>query len=145
MTTLPAGPRTAPPPPPPVEGRPTALVALLAELAEATDALTIAVERHDLAGLLAANDRAEALTSRVDGLVGALTEADRAGLDRARIVTLRERLEAAARRNAYLIERAWALDAATMRLLAGLGRPDPASAAGAYAVAPGGTWLDRQA
>ena len=49
---------------------------------------------------------------------------DRERLDRRRIRALCERIDVAVRRNAYLIERAWALDAATMRLLAGLGAPD---------------------
>jgi hypothetical protein len=102
--------------------RASALAAALEDLADASDTLTIAVERHDLAGLLAASDRADRLTTRVAGLAAALEPADRTQLDGARIAGLRERLSISARRNAYLIERAWALDAATMRLLAGLGQ-----------------------
>ena len=64
-------------PRPPIEGRaPTgapggsraaALAAALEDLADASDTLTIAVERHDLPGLLAASDRAERLTGTVSG------------------------------------------------------------------------------
>ena len=35
-----------------------AITATLSELAEATDSLTVAVERHDLAALVAANESA---------------------------------------------------------------------------------------
>ena len=137
----PASSRAAPGP----AGRPAALVATLTELADATDDLTIAVERHDLAGLLDANDRAEALTARADGLANALDDADRARLDPRQVLALRERLDTAARRNAYLIERAWALDAATMRLLAGLGRPAPETPAATYSTPAPAAYLDRQA
>ena len=129
----------------PREGRPAALVASLTELADATDELTIAVERHDLAALLAANERAEMLTARADALANALDDADRAVLDPVRILALRERLDTAARRNAYLIERAWALDAATMRLLISLGRPSADSPMSTYAAPTSATYLDRQA
>ena len=100
--------------------RAAALSVALEDLADASDTLTIAVERHDLPALVAASDRAERLTERVAGLAGGLDAADRVELDGSRIARLRERLAVSARRNAYLIERAWALDAATMRLLAGL-------------------------
>lgn len=99
-----------------------ALSTALEDLADVSDTLTIAVERHDLPGLIAASDRAERLTERVAGLASTLDQVDRVELDGARIVGLRDRLSVSARRNAYLIERAWALDAATMRLLAGLGQ-----------------------
>lgn len=102
--------------------RAAALAAALEDLADASDTLTIAVERHDLPGLLAASDRAEHLTGRVAGLASSLDPVDRIELDGQRISGLRERLSVSARRNAYLIERAWALDAATMRLLAGVGQ-----------------------
>jgi hypothetical protein len=102
--------------------RAAALAAALEDLADASDTLTIAVERHDLASLLAASERAERLTGRVAGLASHLEPIDRIELDGERIAGLRDRLSISARRNAYLIERAWALDAATMRLLAGLGQ-----------------------
>ncbi len=126
-------------------GRPAALVAALGDLADATDSLTIAVERHDLAGLLAANDRAEALTARADAIARELDDLDRARLDPGVILGLRDRLDTAARRNAYLIERAWALDAATMRLLAGLGRPSSETPIATYAAPASAAYLDRQA
>ncbi len=111
--------------------RPAALLAALGELAGAAASLTAAVERHDLAALVAANERAEILSARVGDLANALTDADRARLDLARMAALRDRLDLAARRNAYLIERAWAVDAATMRLLVGLGRSGSATDLGA--------------
>lgn len=137
----------------PTEGfRPTgwsdvsaALVDALSKLAASTDALTIAVERHDLAGLLAATDRAEVLTGKITEISAGLTDADRPGLDAERILALRDRLDVAARRNAYLIERAWALDAATMRLLASLGRPAPDVPLQSYAPPSVPGYLDRQA
>ena len=102
--------------------RAAALAAALEDLADASDTLTIAVERHDLPSLLAASDRAERLTGRVADIAAVLDPVDRVELDGPRIAGLRDRLSVSARRNAYLIERAWALDAATMRLLAGLGQ-----------------------
>ena len=105
--------------------RAAALSTALEQLADTSDLLTIAVERHDLPGLVDASDRAEALTEHVAGLVSVLSDLDRVELDAPRITGLRARLAESARRNAYLIERAWALDAATMRLLAGLAIPTP--------------------
>ncbi len=126
-----------------VGARPS-LIATLTELADATDALTIAVERHDLAALIAANERAEALTIEINDLVASLTPLEKSALDRPRIAALQDRLEVAARRNAYLIERAWALDAATVRLLMNLGRTEGLTAG--YTTAPSSaTYLDRQA
>jgi hypothetical protein len=134
----------------PAGSRAAALAVALEDLADASDTLTIAVERHDLPSLLAASDRAERLTGRVAGLAATLDPIDRIELDGARIAGLRDRLSVSARRNAYLIERAWALDAATMRLLAGLGQggadaaPDRPMAA--YRPAAGAVLhLDREA
>jgi hypothetical protein len=134
----------------PTGTRAAALAAALEDLADASDTLTIAVERHDLPGLIAASDRAERLTERVGGLAATLDPADRTQLDGPRIAGLRERLGISARRNAYLIERAWALDAATMRLLAGLGHggadASPDRPMAAYHPAPGAVLhLDREA
>ena len=130
--------------------RSAALAGALEALADASDNLTIAVERHDLPALIAASDRAETLTDRVAGLVAGLDAVDRMDLDGARIAGLRERLAISARRNAYLIERAWALDAATMRLLAGLGQggadASPDRPMAAYQPASGAALhLDREA
>jgi len=58
---------------------------------------------------------------------------------------LSERLAAGSRRNAYLIEQAWAVDAALMRLLLGLGKVGADGAFGGYASNPGPTYVDRQA
>jgi hypothetical protein len=117
--------------------RAIALTSALDELVDATDALTVAVERHDLGALIAASDRAEVLTTRVDTIVAELGPVDRVDLDLARIAELSDRLAVGARRNAYLIERAWALDASTMRLLAGLGQERP----GALGDRPGSGYL----
>jgi hypothetical protein len=131
--------------------RAAALTAALDELVESTDALTIAVERHDLAALVAASNRAETLTTRVNAIASELSPVDRIELDAPRIAQVSERLAVGARRNAYLIERAWALDAATMRLLAGLGQDRPETGFGdrpmnSYMSAPApALYLDRDA
>jgi hypothetical protein len=124
---------------------PSALVEDLAELATSTDDLTAAVNRHDLAALLAANGRAEELVARLRARSGDLTDVERGRLDMVRVRVLQDRIDVAARRNAYLIERAWAVDAATMRLLASLGRPAGDGPGGPYAPPPGPGYLDRQA
>ena len=131
--------------PPASVDRPLALVTALGELADATDSLTVAVEHHDLAALVIANECAEALAEWIKDLSVALTDADRVRIDHVRIRALRERIERGARRNAYLIERAWAVDAATMRLLASLGRPDPDVPLHSYAPPSAPGYLDRQA
>jgi hypothetical protein len=117
----------------------------LADLADATDSMTSAVERHDLARLVATNERAEALAARIGELSGSLTDADRTRLDHGRMRALCERIDTAVRRNACLIERAWALDAATMRLLAGLGRVATDTPLHPYAQPSTPGYLDRQA
>ena len=122
-----------------------ALAEHLGELADASDSLTTAVEHHDLAGLEAANERAEALTVRIGDLAAGMTTADRVRVDNRRVRALRERIDVAARRNAYLIERAWAVDAATMRLLASLGRPAPDVALQPYAQPSAPAYFDRKA
>jgi hypothetical protein len=117
----------------------------LQDLADVTDALTRAVECHDLAGLVASNDRAEALAARIGETSAGLTDADRERLDRQRVRGLCERIDLAVRRNAYLIERAWALDAVTMRLLAGLGRTGADASPHSYAQPSAPGYVDRQA
>ena len=135
----------------PGSSRGAALAVALEHLADASDTLTIAVERHDLAALIAASDRAERLTEQVAGLAAELEPSERSALDSKRIAGLRERLAVSARRNAYLIERAWSLDAATMRLLAGVGTDaaDGGTAerpTGGYRPAPvSAIYLDREA
>lgn len=131
---------------PPADGdRAPALLVALGELAEAADSLTHAIEGHDLAGLLAAIERAETLGGRVDELAAGFTDLDRARLDPVRFAAVRDRLTRAARRNAYLIEQAWALDAATLRLLASLGRPPAETPVAPYAPSAAAGCLDRQA
>jgi hypothetical protein len=131
--------------------RASALTFALDELVDATDALTIAVERHDLVALVAASDRAEVLTVRVDSIAAELNPVDRIELDGPRIAELTDRLAVGARRNAYLIERAWALDAATMRMLVGLGQersdglPGERPGSGYMTAAAPALYLDREA
>jgi hypothetical protein len=117
----------------------------LADLVVACDATTTALERRDLPGLIAANERAEALMDRIRERATDLNDSDLSHADTDPARVLRERIDRATRRNAYLIERAWALDAATMRLLASLGRPAPDQATHPYAPPNGPGYLDRQA
>jgi hypothetical protein len=122
---------------------PPSLAATLTELAEVADAMTAAVERHDLAALQASTERADALTQQARALTGERRPADAASAGPSaagpapvatvtpELQAVGERLAAAARRNAYLIEHAWAVDAATMRLIAGLASGgSPASGGG---------------
>lgn len=99
-------------------------MAALRELVDAADAIAAAVEVHDRVALEAANARAEGLADEVGQLIARLGPGEAVdladpGFGLRPIVS---RLRAAGRRNALLIERAWALDAATTRLLAGLAR-----------------------
>ncbi len=138
-----------------MSARAIGFMAALTELADACDALTAAVEGHELAALVGATERAERGAAQVGRLGGELDDGDRLDLDAGRVRQLGDRLAGSARRNAFLIERAWALDAATMRLLIGLaggGIPavggDGALPAGAaeYTRTPRpSAWLDRQA
>lgn len=117
----------------------------LADLAATCDATTDALEHRDLPALVAANEQAERLTARIREHAAGLTDADRMSVDTDPARALRERINRAAQRNAYLIERAWALDAATMRLLASLGRPPLDLAVRPYSPPDGPGYLDRQA
>jgi len=130
------------------------LLAALRELVELTDRMTHAVEGHDLAGLTAATEAAGAMSGRVGELDAALTPAERATLDTTTVAALSGRLRIGARRNAYLIEHAWAFDAALLRLLMRLGMGEPAAgpsgaspAFAGYATVPAGTaaYFDRHA
>lgn len=123
----------------------SALTAALGRLAEATDGMADAVTRHDRLALARSNEQAEALVDDVNRLAAALTDEDRALLGPAGIPALCERLSTAARRNAYLIEHAWAVDAALMRLLLGLGKIGADGAVGGYATNPGPSYVDREA
>ena len=122
-----------------------ALAIALSRLVAASDGVADAVTRHDRVALVASNEKADGLVNEISGLASALSPEDRAMLAEVGVPVLCRRLAVGARRNAYLIERAWATDAALMRLLLGLGRAGPDGAVGGYAVAPGPTCVDRGA
>jgi hypothetical protein len=123
----------------------SALKAALGRLATASDGVADAVTRHDRLALTRCNEQSEALVGEVNGLIAALSPEDRAGVGEIGIPALIARLDAGARRNAYLIERAWSVDAALMRLLLGLGRVGPDGTVGGYSANPGPAYVDRQA
>ena len=122
-----------------------ALTTALTRLAEVADLVTAAVQRHDRAALEDCNARSEVLVAEVGKLTGSLTAEDRTLLEESGVTALGERLAAAARRNAYLIEQAWAVDAALMRLLVGVGKSSAEGAAGAYGTPPAPAYVDREA
>lgn len=117
---------------------------LLEALAEAGDALTAALVAHDLRGVTSATRAAEALVGRLDAIAADL--AARCP-DRLSLSALTARIGAGARRNALLLESAWATDAEILRLLATAAMEQDAGS-GTYAppvsTAPAG-WLDRSA
>jgi hypothetical protein len=123
----------------------SALTTALTGLVAASDGVADAVTRHDRIALTRCNEEADALVDEVNRLTAALTAEDKKLLGEAGVTALCERLAAGARRNAYLIEQAWAVDAALMRLLLGLGRVGPDGAVGGYAANPGPSYVDRQA
>jgi hypothetical protein len=124
---------------------PAALRAALVGLMAASERVGDAVRRHDRTALEAANADADVLVAEVGRLAAALTPADRPILAELGIPAACERLAAGSRRNALLIEQAWAVDAALMRLMLGAGRPGADGSAAGYGSAPGPTWLDREA
>ena len=123
----------------------SALKAALGKLVETSDGVAEAVTRHDRVALVEYNERADALVDDVNRLSAALSDSDRVLLPDLGVPALCERLAAGARRNAYLIEQAWAVDAALMRLLMGLGRVGPDGTPGGYSSGPAPTYVDRQA
>jgi len=123
----------------------SALTSALGHLEAACDGVGEAVTRHDRIALTRANDEADALVEEINGLIGSLSQEDRELLPEVGVPAICQRLGAGARRNAYLIERAWAVDAALMRLLLGLGRVGADGSVGGYSVNPGPTYVDRQA
>ncbi len=125
--------------------RVTQLTAALEALLDATDQVATAVQRHDRRALETANSRAGTLVTAVGSAAGALTEVDRYELMASAVPALCERLRVVARRNAYLIESAWAFDAAEMRLLAGLGRLASNGERNEYAAPGGPAYVDRGA
>jgi len=123
----------------------TALATALTSLVAASDGVAEAVQRHDRLALIRANETADALVDEVNRLAAALTDGDRMMLGEYGVPALCERLAAGARRNAYLIEQAWAVDAALMRLLLGLGKVGSDGSVGGYSSNPGPSYVDRQA
>ena len=123
----------------------SALTAALGRLVAASDGVAEAVRRHDRLELIRCNEQADALVGEVNRLNSALTDEDRALLGVGGVSALCERLAACARRNALLIEQAWAVDAALMRLLLGLGKVGSDGSVGGYSSNPGPSYVDRQA
>ncbi len=124
--------------------------ALLRELLAASESMGAAVVRHDHDGIVAAVGRCEQALQDMERAAQAMA-ADQPRDARPRavdpdILALRESIRASARRNAYLIERAWTVDAETLRLIAGLGRQSTAEGpVRAYAMAGDPTYLDTPA
>ena len=120
----------------------------LGGLVEATDAITSSITARDLAALGTAVSRAETLTEALGRANPTLEEmrGDRrireAGPE---LVGLRQRLRENGRRNALLIQRAWELDAAAVRLLVRLVAPDAEQPAAAYQRAAAPRLLDTPA
>jgi hypothetical protein len=81
----------------------------------------------------------------VGDLAVGLTDQERLDLASTPIPELRAELAAAARRNAVLIEQAWAVDAALMRLILGGGKTGQDAAGTGYGSAPGPAYVDRGA
>jgi hypothetical protein len=123
----------------------SALAVALTRLVEASDGVADAVTRHDRAALIASNERAEALVDEVARAAERLTPGDVAVVRETGIPALCEWLAASARRNAYLIEQAWATDAALMRMLMGFGKVSPDGSTGGYSTPSGPTYVDRGA
>ena len=123
----------------------SALTNALGRLVAASDGMAQAVTRHDRLALIACNEQAEALIDEVNRLSAALTDEAKGVLGESDVRALCERLDAGARRNAHLIEHAWAVDAALMRLLLGLGKVGADGTVGAYSANPGPSYVDREA
>ena len=122
-----------------------ALASALGQLAAASDSVAEALTRHDRTALEASNEKADAMVQQVQVLGESLTPEDRTMLDAVGIPALRERIALGARRNAYLIEQAWAVDAALVKLLLGQGRIGADGAVAAYSADPGPACVDRGA
>jgi hypothetical protein len=151
--TAPAKAKTAPAP------SPEAIV--LEVLAAAGEALTYAIVAHDLDAIVAATRDAEHLMARMtreDAAVRRVAAGQspeeyddvRQDAPDPAVLLLGARIGATARRNALLLEHAWATDAALLRLLATAARAEMDAARGSgYArpspdAQPAG-WLDRSA
>ena len=123
----------------------SALTNALSRLVAASDGVADAVRRHDRLALVGCNEQADALVGEVNTINASLADSDRALLGVVGVPALCERLAASARRNALLIEQAWAVDAALMRLLLGLGKVGSDGSVGGYSSNPGPSYVDRQA
>lgn len=121
---------------------------VLGGLVEATDAITATVTGRDLDGLTAAVGRAETLTdalSRAQGVFDDLRNDPSIRAAAPELIALRERIRANGRRNAHLIQRAWELDAAAVRLLVRLVAPEVDGHRVPYAATPVPRLLDTPA
>jgi hypothetical protein len=122
---------------------------LLAALADASDALTAAVVRHDHQAIVAATHDAEELVEQLSRLENSPHPDARPRP--ADVFLLAARIGAAARRNALLLETAWATDAAILRLLATAAKAESERASGDYGATASvdptqpSAWLDRSA
>ena len=123
----------------------SALTSALSALVTISDEVTLAVQNHDRLALISRNERAEGLIEEVNRIGGTLTDAERSMLADAGVPALVARLSAGARRNAFLIEQAWAVDAALIRLLMGVGRIGPDGTVGGYSANPGPACVNRDA
>jgi hypothetical protein len=123
----------------------SALTTTLGLLVAASDGVGEAVTRHDRLALERCNEQAEALLDQVNSLTCALSDEDRGLFGEFGVTALCERLVAGSRRNAFLIEHAWATDAALMRLIMGLGTGGTDGAVPGYGTTPGPTCVDREA
>jgi hypothetical protein len=123
----------------------TTLTNALVRLAAVSDAAAQALARHDRLALVASNEQADALVDQVNQIAATLSDEDRVFLPEYRVPALCALLAAGSRRNALLIENAWATDAALMRLLLGLGKVSPDGSVGGYNTPSGPTYLDRGA
>jgi hypothetical protein len=112
------------------------LLETLARLGEALDAIADAVIAHDRERLDAANARANDLLDTLAVRRRAVEESGIPATSDPEVVGIMRSLRTAVRRNAMLIERAWATDASTTRLLMSLGRGPADSPMAAYAPAP---------
>ena len=128
-----------------ISPRLAALASALDRLLAASDSVAEALNRHDRVALESSNDLATSLVEEVGRLAGDLTDQERAELLSSPIPGLRQKLSNAARRNACLIEQAWAVDAALMRLMLGVGRVGPDNSVSGYNCAPGPAYVDRGA
>jgi hypothetical protein len=134
---------------------------LLEALAAAGEALTHAIVHRDLDAIVAATHEAELLVERLtprsakapDAADRAERSDDGAPPDPS-VLVLGAQISSTARRNAFLLERAWATDAALLRLMAGAAKAEAeaASCSGTSAYAAPSTdparpsgWLDRSA